>query len=80
MTKKNDVAYIFFDSEKKEDTLLNNYGLQKKKTMNSHVYNYCMMHILIILHGCIIVFLLEFIIIQEGVLFKKWSIQRQLTI
>ena len=38
------------------------------------MHNSCTMHIVIIMHGFIIVFLLDYIIIQQGGLFEKRSI------
>ena len=38
------------------------------------MHNYYNMHDTVIMHGCIIVFMLDYLIIQQGGLFKKGSI------
>ena len=53
--------------------MLNNHVVQLKNN-DAAIHNYCIMHILKIMHGCIIVFKLDYIIIQHGCLFKKRSI------
>ena len=57
----------------KEAAMLNNCVFHHKNHVKA-MHNYCIMHILIIMRGFIIVFMLNYIIIQHGSLFKKRSI------
>ena len=50
----------------KEAAMLNNYVVQQKKNNNTAMHDYCIIHILIIMHGCIIVFMLDYINIHKG--------------
>ena len=42
------------------------------------MYNYYNMHDIVIMHGCIIDFMLDYLIIQQGGLFKKWSMHENM--